>query len=318
MVRAAALFLTLASLLPAEVPVVETTYGSAVSVGGQVVPRYDKGYLLYLHRGDRLEAHKPDGALYYNVQLPCPGTGTCGASGVAVNSRGAVAVSFGYWDKQGRAGGIRLLDAQGGEARFIETGLYVPTSLCYDEKDNLWSIGWLRDAKNPDTAEEGDYAIVRKFSPDGKELGRFIPRALWPGKKSAPGSTGRGYWYMTAASDRIGAMIYPNFQGKVAEWVEWDLDGNLLRRTPAGDNFNQGRAYTSDGKLYTRVLVDGQRKLELRVLDQPTGQWLPVAANLPDYAEQQGSTLLGAHDNDLIYRLGGGNVRLLRVHPGPN
>lgn len=316
--RAAALFLTLASLLPAEAPVVETIYGSAVSIGGQVVPRYDKGYLLYLHLGDRLEAHKPDGTLYYNVQLPCPGTGTCSASGVAADSRGTVAVSFGYWNKDRRAGGIRWLNAQGGEARFLETGLYVPTSLCFDEKDNLWSIGWLRAAQNPDMSEDGDHPIVRKFGPDGKELGRFIPRSLWPGKKSAPGTTGRGYWYMTAASDRIGAIIHPNFQGRTAEWIEWDLDGNLLRRTPVGDKFNHGRAYTSDGKLYTRVLVDGGTKLELRVLDQAAGQWLPVASNLPDYAAEQGATLLGAHGNDLIYRLAGGNVRLLRVHPGAN
>ena len=310
----------LISALPAsaELAARETVYQSAFVAGGQPVPRYDKGYLLYVRDGNRLEVHKPDGTLLYNVQLPCPGTGACGANSAAVDSRGTVAVGFAYWTKEGRAGGIRLLDAQGGETRFIETEWYVPRALCFDEKGDLWSLGWLRDPHNPDFPEKEDHPIVRKFSLDGKELGRFIPRSLWPGKKSSPGSAGVAvnYWTMAAASDRIGAMIHGSYSDYDTEWVEWDLQGNLLSRTVVQGRMNMGRAFTSDGKFYARFAVDGGKEFELRVLDRATGQWTAVATNLPEHGDWPRAVLLGAHGKDLVYRIGPGNVHVMRVEPG--
>jgi len=310
----------LISALPvsAEVAAREMVYQSAFVVGGQPVPRYDKGYLLYVRDGNRLEVHKPDGTLLYNVQLPCPGTGECGTSSAAVDSRGMVAVGFAYWTKEGRAGGIRLLNAQGGEARFIETKWYVPRALCFDEKGDLWSLGWLRDPYNPEFPVKADHAIVRKFSPEGKELGQYVPRSLWPGSKSSPGSAGVtvNYWTMAAASDRIGALVHGNHADNDAEWVEWDLQGNLLSRTVVPKRMSAGRAFTSDGKFYARFPVNGGPEVELRVLDRATGKWTAIAANLPEYGDWPRAFLLGAHDRELVYRVGPGNVHIMRVAPG--
>jgi hypothetical protein len=195
-------------------------YTSAVTLGGQVVPLFDKGYLIYLHQPNRLEVHRPDGQLAYNFDLPCPSTGMCSAAAVAVDSKGNIAISFGYWTSTGAAAGIRVLNSQGKEARFIDTGLYVPTKLCLDKNDNLWSLGWQRDALTQDVEEKQDYALVRKFSATGVETGRYLPRSLWPGRKANPGGGGRGYWRMYAASDRIAAIIHESYSGHQPELVE--------------------------------------------------------------------------------------------------
>lgn len=317
MARLSLLAFLLIPALPAEVAVSELTYQSAVIVGGQISPRYDKGYLLYSHIAprNRLEVHKPDGTPLFDIQVPCPGSGECGAGVAAVNSRGTVAVSLNYRTPRGWAGSIRFLNAVGGETRAIETEWYVTRALTFDEQDNLWTIGWLRDPLKPDFPEKQDHPIVRKYSPEGKELGRFIPRSLWPGKKSSPASIGVGYWYMTAASDRIGVIIHENHADNDPEWVEWDLEGKLLSRTPMPHRMNAGRAFTSGGKLYARLKVKDSRVPQLHVLDRPNNTWNAVPSNLPAYIEQEGAFLFGAHGNDLVYRLGSGNVRVLRVAP---
>ncbi len=320
MVRLTALVFLLTPALPAEVAFRETTYQTAVFAGGQSVPRYDKGYLLYhdVQRRNHLEVHKPDGALLFDIQMRCPGPGECGAGIMAVDSRGTVAVSLNYRTPRGWAGSIRFLNALGRETRVIETGWYVTRALTFDEKDNLWTIGWLRDPLNPDFSEKEDHPIVRKYSPEGRELGRFLPRSLWPDKTTSPASIGVGYWHMAAASDRIGVIIHESHAGNAPEWIEWDLQGNLLGRTRLPQKLNHGRAFTSDSKLYARFPVNDNTALELRVLDKATGLWTAVPTNLPDYLEPQTTLLLGAHGNDLVYRLGPGNVRVIRVAPGSN
>ena len=297
-------------------PTREMVYSSAVTVGGQIVPLYDKGYLIYLHQPNRLEVHRPDGQLAYNFELPCPGTGMCSAAAVAADSKGNIAVSFGYWDSNRRASGIRVLNSQGKEARFIETSLYVPMNLCFDNNDNLWSLGWQRDSMTQDTEEQQDYMLVRKFSPEGKQIGRYLPRSLWPNRKAHPGAGGRGYWNMYAASDRIGTLIHEFYADQKPELVEWDLNGNLIRRTVIPGETSHGRAYTSDGRLYVRMLGNGAGA-ELRVLEGSDGTWKTLPDNLPDRAELDGAFLLAADGINLVYRVGHGNTRLIWARPGP-
>jgi hypothetical protein len=308
-------FLSISSLALTAAPVKEMVYSSAVTIGGQIVPLYDKGYLVYLHQPNRLEVHRPDGQLAYNFELPCPGEVSCSAAAVAVNSTGNVAVSFGYSNSNGRAAGIRIMNPQGKEIRFISTSLYVPTNLCFDKDDNLWALGWLRDSLTRDAEEKQDYQLVRKFSAAGVEIGRYLPRSLWPNRKAFPGAGGRGYWRMYAASNRIGAVIHGNYADSAPEFVEWNLDGKLIRRTVIPGNTSFGRAYTSDGRFYVRLRETGSRP-ELRVLDLADATWKPLSANLPEPIELDGALLLGADGEELVYRVGHGNTRLVWAQPG--
>lgn len=294
----------LAALLFAEAVVREMVYPGATILGGQAVPRYDKGYLIYLERDRWLEVHAPDGQLAFRVQVLCPGTGTCSSLAGAANSRGEVAVTLAWRKPEGWAAGIQIFSADGKPRRLIDTGRLVPQMLCFDRSDSLWVLGWQRDAILNDREDTSDYPLLRKFDPTGMELGRFLPRSLWPEKKSAPGSGSGGYWRMAAASDRVGAVIHENYADIPAEWVEWDLNGKLLTRNIIPSYSDMGRAYTSDGALYR---VDSGR---LSRLDSATGKWIPAAAKPPDRA-----LLFGADGDDLVFRMGPGNVRLLYVRP---
>ena len=308
-------FLLVSSLTLTAALVKEMVYSSAVTIGGQIVPLYDKGYLVYLHQPNRLEVHRPDGQLAYNFELPCPSEGSCSAAAVAVNSKGNIAVSFGYSNRNGRAAGIRIMDPQGKETRFISTSLYVPTELCFDKDDNLWALGWQRDSLTRDAEEKQDYQLVRKFSVAGVEIGRYLPRSLWPNRKAFPGAGGRGYWRMYAASDRIGAVIHENYSDSAPEFVEWNLDGKLIRRTVIPNDTSYGRAYTSDGRFYVKRREKGSRP-ELRVLDLSNGTWQPLPANLPESIEFDRALLLGSDGEELVYRVGHGNIRLVWARPG--
>jgi YD repeat-containing protein len=302
------------ALLFAEAAVRELVYPGAVTLGGQTVPRYDKGYLLYLDRTKTLEVFRPDGQLAYRLTVSCPPAATtCSTLTAAADSRGTVAVTVGYLKSGGGGGGIQLFSPDGKPGRFIDTDRLVPGMICFDREGNLWTLGWQRDSLRYDTEDQNDHPMVRKFSLDGKELGRFLPRSLWTGPKSSPGAGSGGYWRMEAAADRIGAVIHESFADDNPEWVEWDLNGNLISRTVLPDLGGMGRAYTSDGKLYAQFLSTDRRRPVLRRLDRTTGQWSPVATNLPEGVELP--FLLGADGKDLVFRVGPGNVRLLYARP---
>jgi YD repeat-containing protein len=202
-----------------------------------------------------------------------------------------------------------VIDTSGRELHFIGTSDYLPATVCFDADDNLWSVG--REAE-PTGFERADYLLVRKFSRGGKELGRYLPKSLWPAKKAQPSRIGGGYWHLRAASDRIGIAIHENHADNPAEWMEWDLAGNLLTRTLIKMD-KAGRAFTSSGRLYARFRVPGAKRLELRVLDKKTGTWTAVADNLPDTPEFERAFLLGAEGDDLVYSL---DFRLVLVRPG--
>jgi YD repeat-containing protein len=294
----------------------EVVYGGVATIGEQIVPLYDKGFLIYLHRPNRLQVFHPDTQPAFDFELSCPGTGPCSASGVAVDAHGNTAIGFGYWTERGRAGGIRILNPQGQQTRFIETSLYVPTTLSFDRNGDLWTLGWQRDSLRVDYETKDEYSLVLKFSAEGKLVGQYLPRSLWPGNKSNPGAGGRGYWQMYAASERIGAILHESHADNSPEWVEWDLTGKLISRTILDSRLSAGRAFTANGRLYARFhTIDSQRP-ELKVLDTAKGTWTAVHDNLPDQIKRQGVFLLGADGDDLVYRVGSGNVRLVWAQPG--
>jgi hypothetical protein len=305
----------LSILLAGQVTPREAIFAGAVTLGGQVVPLFANGYLIYLHQPNRLQVFGPDTQLAYEYDVPCPPqTSNCSVSGVAISREGIAALGIGYAITNGFTSGIRMLDKTGKELRFIHTGGYVPRQLTFDIQGDLWSIGWQRDRWNNGTESKDDYNIVRKYSPDGTLRGEFLPRSLWV-TKHGPALGGRGYWTMYAADDRMGAIFNENFSGATPEWVDWDLNGLAIRRVPLKEAQHLiSRAFNGKGKLYAQFRTDSRAApTELRVLDTGTGEWLPVRANLP---EQISAFLLGAEGDQLVYRVNrGGNVRLIWARP---
>lgn len=301
-----------AGIVSAEPLVRETLYSRPVLLPNEVVPLYDNGHLVYVHPPDKLTILRPGGVPAADIQFGLTGDGPCSVSSFAVNAEGHLAVGLSRRTATGWKSAIRWLDAKGTRLREIDAGEHVPALFCFDAAGHLWSIG--PERRNGEVDHRYEHSLVRKYSQTGAETGRFISRSLWPAPKSQPGRFARGYWRMRAAADRVGALIHENHADNPAEWIEWDLNGNLLSRTLLSDDLTgQGRAYTADARLYAQFRVKPGPKKELRVLDTRSGSWTPVPDNLPDHRDTWRVFLLGAEGNDLVYSL---SDRLLRVAPG--
>lgn len=306
------LYFFVSAALPAQTAKREAVYFGAATIPHQAVPLFANGDLIYLTQPNRLQVFRPDTQLAFEYDVPCPPqTNHCSVSSVAVARKGVVALGIGYGDF---SSGIRFLDEAGKETRFVSTGRYVPRQLTFDNNGDLWSIGWERDELVNDTASKGSYNIVRKYSAEGTLKGEFLPRSLWE-TKDGPHLGGRGYWTVYAAADRIGAVVNESFSGRTPEWVEWDLNGAILRRVPLVGMKLLGRAFDIEGRLYSKFPVEGHSsQTELRVLeDGSSGKWIPVRTNLPD---PMTGFLLGADGDELVYRVSGpGNVHLVWSRP---
>ena len=283
-------------------PVREVTYAYA----DELLPTFDKGYLLSVERPGTLAVYGPDGLQAFRKTLMSPEGRPCSVMSAAIDTDRTIAVSVSFRDSQSRAG-IYLLDLRGEKVRFIDTNRYLPSFVTFDREHFVWSLGWQKDEFRTDYADSQDHNIVRKYSRSGQEIGSFLPRSQWK-LKLEPGAAIGGYWHIATAGDRIGAIMYENTENQ-AEWVEWDLQGKLLSRTVLNENLRGGRAYTSDGKLYARILTraSGQQR-RLSVLDTKTGKWSAVSTGLP----RDAGLLLGADGKHLVF-LTGMNYRLLWV-----
>ena len=315
--RNAPLLIALSSMLAAPMLAEsnkEVVYGSVARSGGEIVPMYDKGFLIYPHLPNRLQVFGPDTQVAFDLAMPCPGTGDCSIGATAVDAHGNVAVGLGYWADGSRAGGIRILNRKGQQIQFFGTSLYVPSHLAFDKNGDLWAIGWQRDSVLKDRESKSDYNLVRKFSLDGKLIGQYLPRSLWPAPKSRPGAGMRGYWTMSAANDRIGVLMHESNADNPPEWVEWDLAGKLISRTILESRMH-GRAFTASGRLYAQFAAGNQWPV-LKVLDTNKGTWTAVPDNLS--AQDRGARpfLIGAGGDDLVYETGSGNLHLVWSKPG--
>ena len=91
--------------------------------------------------------------------------------------------------------------------------------------------------------------------------------------------------------DRVGILAYSGKTGAQSEWVELDLNGNVLLRSRI-DNLTSRVdvvAFTSDDHVY----LSGNRG-EFYTLDHSSSKWVSVP--------RQGDMLLGADGTRLVYR----------------
>ena len=196
-----------------------------------------------------LTVYHPTGRLLFQKSLQGPREMPCSILDAAVDASGNIAASISYGIAVGYASGIIMMDPAGQQTGFIDTGRYVPAHIGFDKHQTLWSIGWQRDEIRNEIADREDYFLVRRYSKAGAQDGAFIPRSTWK-TTGDPAGGSIGFWHMAFASDRIGAIVYKSWQ-RVPEWIEWDLYGNLLSRTPMDSaDYSGGRAYTSSAQLF--------------------------------------------------------------------
>ncbi len=270
----------------------------AVRVANVPVPAFQNGYVFSLD-GASVQLFAPEGYPAFVRVLQIPGATNPTARGLAVDSDGSVAVSVTYRTSTGFGAGIAFLDRHGIDTGFLNTDQYEPANLSYGEDHSLWTFGWQRDGSTRGFPDKQDYMMVRKYSPDRKESGRYLARSLFP-KGLEPGS---GSWQnlrIAATHDKIGLLAWSGEVSSQSEWVELNLNGTSIRRVPVNHVRYGELAFTSDGRLYRQM----QRADKLTVLDENKPVW-------NDAGSSPGWTLMGADGSLLVFsNAGNGPIRL--------
>lgn len=274
------------------------------------LPAFDKGYLIFVTGNPgagRVSVYRPDGTHAFDVTPRAP-SGSRSIMSVAVASDGTLAVSVGYAAQDtGYGAAIVLFDQSGNQTRFVETGRYMPTQICFSEDDQLWSAGWQRDAAGSGKEDSQDYMLVRKYSKEGRELAAYLPRSAF-GTQHSPFSPSTGLWTIRAAKDRIGAFV-----DATSQWVEFDLEGNLIGRWNVSRP-DAGFAFTSSGRLYGQVFDAGRKAPQVNVFDREQSRWVPLPGAYPAPEPMSWGLLLGADGDSLVFaRRGGMNLGWFRA-----
>jgi hypothetical protein len=261
-----------------------------------IVPTFDKGYLV-VYDQNKVNIYAPDGSSLYSASAQVQSAHWAGIQNAAVDTDGTLggAVRYCHRAKHTRGGGIVLFDRTGNQRRFVDTGPYLPTQVCFASDHSIWSIGWQGPEAN---AKNQDYFILRNYSQDGEQLGAFLPRSSFEAEPDPVGPM-VGAWQLRTSNGRVGAAFYASSivgmwqkPRSAEQWIETDLKGKEIGRWDfAGRSL---LAFTQSGDIY------GQDH-DVAVFDRATNQWRPVAGT-PD------GHLLGADGDNLVFSLRGQNI----------
>ena len=268
------------------------------------LPTFDKGRLLFMNnpREGSLRLQHADGQQVFQTILRDPEGVYLSIRDAALDTDGTVAVAASSRPPTG-GGAIVFLDAPGKPVRYVSTGRFMPQHICFDGHHTVWAIGAQQDQTMTGRRDREDHFLVRRFSKDGKEIGAHLPRSLFPGM-GAHFTGSVGLWTVRAAGERIGTLAdYVDLDHR-KEWVEFDLEGNLLGRwlLPVPDAWTlpgRGMAYTADGRLFLGVWDKEATKTRLLILDRTAGEFRPV--NDGAELDLPSGSLFGADGNDLVF-----------------
>jgi hypothetical protein len=196
--------------------------------------------------------------------------------------------------------------------RIVRINPFACERLTTDEQNNIWCLGL--DVEKRDNRQ--DYELVHEYSLDGRLLGQYFPRSLFPhGDHFGPqpaepfrgGPDGRPQ-LVGASSGKVLALL-PN----VHELLEWDLEGNTTVRTalpgsmPA-EGTPRHRWYTvsamPDGTVVAFLsVVDDQPGITrgLFRFDRAAGSWELISTETSRLAQGH-VALIGTDESGAILR----------------
>ncbi len=289
-------------LLAGNDPIREVT-SQARTEGLQPVPAFYQGY-FYRIDNEAVTIFAPDGhlAMAFAEEAGHP-------RAVAIDTDGTVAVAWGAFDSK-KDRGIDFRDSSGSVTRTVKTGLYLPYHLAFAEDHSLWSFGIEVNATSAHGTPKEEYKTVRKYGPDGKEAGAYLPRSLFPSGLE-PASQGFQWNSITVAHDRVGLWAVSGTLGSETEWVELDLNGNLSGRWRL-DQFGQNAkpAFTRDDSFFVQVWDNKTSAQRFYTLDRASSGWRAMDAAPSGWLE-------GADGDALVFSDGGLGPMHLRWYRHP-
>jgi hypothetical protein len=251
-----------------------------------IIPTFDNGYLAIYEPGG-FSVFAPDGSVVFHFVGP---RGQLVVN-VAVDWDGTAAAAV----HNGTDGGIAIVDRTGTEKRFIKTGAFTPSQVCFAPDHSIWTTGAIVRTR---AAPAPDYSILRHYSRAGESLGEFLPRSSFSKTDIEPVNVMVGGWGLRIANGRIGAYMHFGGRREHALWVETGLDGKEIGRWGA-DIDGHPAAFTQNAEVYARI-VGGVAKL-----DRATATWNPVPMLTAD-------GLVGSLGGSLVF-LGRGDTVLRYV-----
>jgi len=249
-----------------------------------IVPTFDNGYLVAYGLGPQVAVYGRDGSPAFRYAPPA----NASVHNVAVDTDGWAAAALEFHD--GRVpdrGGIGIVDRTGAPVLTIELEEYVPYGVAFAPDHSVWSIGGRMLLSN---AAAPDYEMLRHYSREGRELGRYLPRSSIAATDSAHQIVGISM--LRIAGGRVGAYLHHR-EPKDALWVETTLDGKEIGRWSANLN-GFPSALTADREVYAQT-VSG-----VMMLDRASGQWKATAISGP-------GPLIGSDGRDLVFLVRTGN-----------
>jgi hypothetical protein len=197
------------------------------------------------------DAYGRDGKLAYKKTIEAPGGSQVVVHDVDFDADGNAAVAA------SALGGpsqflqvIILLDRNGNQTGFIDTGRYLSAKIAIAEDRSIWALGWQRDPVRSSYPDSNDYMIVRHFSAEGKESAAYVARSTFP-IGLEPGAQG-GPARIMVTKDRVGVLAVSGNSGNQTEWLELDLNGNVIERSRLDRILREVfvAAFTADDHVY--------------------------------------------------------------------
>ena len=233
-------------------------------------PTFDHGYLVVYELESSLRVHGPDGSLVYRFR---PAKGYPNSAALRADGTGAAAV--GHWTDDG-SGAIVCLDRSGTVTKVIETSGFIPVDLSFAEDGSLWVLGARA------SASEADYHLLRHYSKDGPELGRYVKRSSIGGS-GEPVVDHTGGWVIRTSQNRVGIHL---FNSDPRLWIETTFDGVEQGRWVV-DFDGYPAAFTRSGDVFGRSIAGPVK------LDRQTGKWQSISL-------AEDGRLAGAEADDLV------------------
>jgi hypothetical protein len=222
---------------------------------------------------------------------------------IAIDSDGTLAVAW-----RDPSQGIDIRSPNGSLIRTIDTGRYVAAHLSFGRDHSLWALGWERDAVDY-AVPAADYAILRKYSMDGKQTGEYLKRSLFrPGLE--PGIAEWQHRKITVTDDRVGIEVFSGTSGTQKEWLELDLSGDVTGRWALDPHLRfPGVVLTSDNLAYVQRSGDVAKTERLFRLNRALSKWEPV--------EAPNAMLYGSDGRELVFGRPDGAVLRMSWYPQP-
>ncbi len=273
------------------------------------MPAYRAGHVfsgnrtLTAIRVDRIGG-SPGPAVEQALDLPDSFRHTIGD--VAVSFDGAIAVSATIMDEEGRfASVIAWLRADGSLVRAVRTSPFAASEIGFTADGSLWAFGIVK--KKDRRGIEPVHDLVRRYAPDGKLTGSFLPRADLT-EALYPYPTERGF---LATSRNYAAIV----SGSVKKYALLATEGDVVHKGDLDypEGFEMvGGVVTDSGRIFVRAHWRGARnnrypRSPLFEVNTESGA-LELVGVSEVFPEGTFGLLLGAEGESLVFLVRSGNA----------